>query len=291
MFIRQPLRRITMILAAGTVPALLALSLHNQPAAKASVVPEDQTAIQTARLLDSIAQERFASARMVVFGVSRIATVATTKMHDNSMAAESPAEQKILDQVNSAQRDYVVSFLHCAAVPEGKSPPRLLPLPGKRVDYTLPAPAVSVTGQISVNAPAVPGMIPAPGQPYLTPLVIHQLPSPMTRTAQLIAPGMPLPSRFVTRSSLPPGLSPLQRGLLYQAQKAMPSLQQGHEFLKTTEGWTLLLSPISASKDSCLTCHVGAKRGDTLGVMAYAVSHGNPDTQKEALNIKPVAMP
>ena len=35
--------------------------------------------------------------------------------------------------------------------------------------------------------------------------------------------------------------------------------------------WRLVLRPVLASRDSCLGCHAGAKRGDTLGVMVYAV--------------------
>lgn len=35
--------------------------------------------------------------------------------------------------------------------------------------------------------------------------------------------------------------------------------------------WRVVLRPVRADREACLTCHAGAKRGDTLGVMVYAV--------------------
>ena len=282
-------RVFTLAAAAGSVPLLLALSLHGQSAPVLAVrasaeqpnaeLPNaelpDKDAMQMARQLDHIAQERFASARMVVFGISRISSAATTRQHVNSMAPETPVEVAALARVNASRRDYLVSFLHCASVPAAGPAPRPMPLPGVSVVFTAPAASPAYNPFFSAVS-AAPGMLPAPVHPYLTPLIVHQPVSSMLPTPRLTAlstPGAPVSAGFLTAAPISPQSASLQQQLLLQAQAAMPRLAQGRTFSQTKEGWTLLLSPISASKDSCLTCHLGAKRGDTLGIMAYAVSN------------------
>lgn len=51
----------------------------------------------------------------------------------------------------------------------------------------------------------------------------------------------------------------------------VPTLRQGAGMDRDLGNWRLVLRPVLASRDSCLGCHAGAKRGDTLGVMVYAV--------------------
>ena len=51
----------------------------------------------------------------------------------------------------------------------------------------------------------------------------------------------------------------------------LPTLRQGTGMDRDLGNWRLVLRPVLASRASCLGCHVGAKRGDTLGVMVYAV--------------------
>jgi hypothetical protein len=48
-------------------------------------------------------------------------------------------------------------------------------------------------------------------------------------------------------------------------------LRQGTGTDRDFGNWRLIMRPVQASRDSCLGCHTGAKRGDTLGVMVYAV--------------------
>ena len=49
------------------------------------------------------------------------------------------------------------------------------------------------------------------------------------------------------------------------------TLRQGNGVDKDFGNWRIVLRPVRADKDACLSCHAGAKRGDTLGVMVYAV--------------------
>lgn len=268
-------RSVLLALAAGSVPLLLALSLRSQPTARANPVTEDNAAVQPARLLDGIAQERFASARMVVFGTSRIATAATMRRHVNSIAAETPGEAAILAQVNAAHRDYLVAFLHCAPVPLDAPASRRAQLPGLSVVLTA-SPTPPPANQVSVLQTAVPGMRPAPAHPYLTPLVVHSQAAAVSsalKTVALVQPGAPAPAGLVSAGPIPPQMAAVQQGLLFQAQGVLPTLQRGQEFCKTKGGWTVLFSPVRASGDTCLSCHTSAKRGDTLGVMVYAVSN------------------
>lgn len=50
-----------------------------------------------------------------------------------------------------------------------------------------------------------------------------------------------------------------------------PVLKQGIGVDRDFGNWQVVMRPVRASKSSCLSCHAGAKRGDTLGVMIYAV--------------------
>lgn len=51
----------------------------------------------------------------------------------------------------------------------------------------------------------------------------------------------------------------------------LTSLKRGGEAETERGNWLVVMRPVRASRDSCLNCHAGAKRGDTLGVMVYAI--------------------
>ena len=55
------------------------------------------------------------------------------------------------------------------------------------------------------------------------------------------------------------------------ARPALTELRQGNEVDKDLGNWCVVMRPVRAWQNSCLGCHAGAKRGDTLGVMIYAV--------------------
>jgi len=51
----------------------------------------------------------------------------------------------------------------------------------------------------------------------------------------------------------------------------LPTLRRGTGLDRDLGNWRLVLRPVLASRQACLGCHAGARRGDTLGVMVYAV--------------------
>jgi len=55
-------------------------------------------------------------------------------------------------------------------------------------------------------------------------------------------------------------------------KRDLPRLRRGQNVDVNTGNWFLALRPLKASREASLGCHRGAKRGDTLGIMAYAVS-------------------
>lgn len=59
--------------------------------------------------------------------------------------------------------------------------------------------------------------------------------------------------------------------ILKQAGSIFGRLAKGAAVDTTVGTWQVSFRPVRASKQSCLNCHAGARMGDTLGVMAYAV--------------------
>jgi hypothetical protein len=51
-----------------------------------------------------------------------------------------------------------------------------------------------------------------------------------------------------------------------------PQLRRGQPLQHVVGDWLVVMRPVLAGKASCLGCHRGAHRGDTLGVMVYVVS-------------------
>lgn len=51
----------------------------------------------------------------------------------------------------------------------------------------------------------------------------------------------------------------------------LPQLRQGRPQQAEYQNWVVVMRPVRAEHEACLSCHAGAKRGDTLGVMVYAV--------------------
>ena len=55
------------------------------------------------------------------------------------------------------------------------------------------------------------------------------------------------------------------------ATDALPALRESRSQEKTVGAWLVVMRPVRASTATCLGCHAGARRGDTFGVMVYAV--------------------
>lgn len=69
--------------------------------------------------------------------------------------------------------------------------------------------------------------------------------------------------------------------LLSVVRPHLASLKHGQGASAQYESWVVVMRPVRALHESCLTCHAGAKRGDTLGVMVYAVDK-NQKTQGQS---------
>lgn len=66
-----------------------------------------------------------------------------------------------------------------------------------------------------------------------------------------------------------------------QAVEARAKWMAGKEHRTTSGDWTVLMRPVLASKQECLSCHTDAKIGATLGVMVYGVRNSrNPVSAK-----------
>lgn len=192
-----------------------------------------ETPLQVADALDGVMQPRFLNEE-AGFGISRIITI---NGHE-SVAYFKPRndhEKRLMARIQAAGRKYTISFLHCAHVP-GKYPgfetANKKRLPGERVSR--------------VEA-----------QPHLTPLLAYQ-------------PGKAQPERISLGS---PGIAREEWTKVQKlAVDAMPRLKKGKD-VETNQGdWLIVMRPVTASQDSCLKCHSGAKAGDTLGVMVYSIS-------------------
>ena len=56
-----------------------------------------------------------------------------------------------------------------------------------------------------------------------------------------------------------------------KAIAVLPALMNGKEYRTKEAPWELLMRPVLAANQECLSCHTNAKLNDTLGVMIYAV--------------------
>ena len=227
-------RRVTLAIAAGSVPLLLALTvnrLHSQPPAPVVPIPAAVSPKQVADDLDAIIQPRFQDDRAGVFGMSRVVPMIGGHLAVNNFQPVTKAETQLWDQANSAGHPYQVEFLHS---------PHVLGNLRQRTSSGTP-----------IGWPQ--------SKPYLSLLLDHPLSPPDWNDPK------------VRQQAIANGEA-RQSQLLKAATDALPNLMQGKGQEKTVKDYLVVMRPVRASKDSCLTCHGGAKRGDTFGVMVYAVS-------------------
>ena len=65
---------------------------------------------------------------------------------------------------------------------------------------------------------------------------------------------------------------------------SLPALRRGQGQTVDYQNWLVVMRPVRATHASCLGCHARrAKRGDTLGVMVYAVDKNRQDRRPELL--------
>jgi hypothetical protein len=226
MFSLQP--RVS-ILMAGSGLLLAATYLTSQSQSISKV----ETPHQVADVLDCVFQPRFQKDE-IGFGLSRIMTISG---HEKvaRFTPQDENEKRLMAKVQTAGREYVVAFLHCAHVP-GRYP-EIRDAKGKVV-------AEEQKGSASLH-------------PHLTSLFAS-------------SPGKEKPEMLASR---PLGLEGKgMKNVEKVVIDALPKLKKGKDVEADSAKWLVVMRPVTASQDSCLKCHTGAKAGDTLGVMVYAVS-------------------
>lgn len=244
------LRRMTLGVAAGALPLLLAFSLPGQPPPNRpplqrlpiALVPGSGTPKQVADDLDSIIQPRFQDLAAGTFGLSRMVPV--VRGHPlvayegyGAFRTNTLAEAALLVRADAAHRPYVIAFLHCA------------PLPGASAAHFSGSqtPSFGTSGGFGFDS----------GFGTSVPMMAYPGPSPLTTIA--------------IAGSHDDYYKKTQPLLLNAVMKALPQAEKGTPMQAQAENWTLFLRPVAASQEACLTCHTSATRGDTLGVMVYAV--------------------
>jgi len=213
MYVSCRIRSLSLALAVGSLPLLLALSLHSQPT--------PGTPRQVAEALDKIVQPRFQDVTTGQFGMMRLIPVASGHPavgFYGGFRTSTPAEAALLAAADAPHRPYIMAFLHCAHVP------------GRPGAYP-----------ISLQ------------RPFLAPIASRAFALP--QGPEHVQASMERDSALIQKT----------------ATDALPALRKGRPQEKTVGEWLVVMRPVRASTATCLGCHSGAKRGDTLGVMVYAV--------------------
>lgn len=219
-------------LLVGSVALIVSTPLVRGQHATRDSAPET-----VAKLLDELVQPRFLQ-DAGKFGMERLVIVGHEDQSSRGMEAvyhlkaQSKTEEDLLHSANAARRDYAIGFIHCAHKP-GKFLPR----------------SKSNLGGVSLSI--------MPGSHYQT-LVVHEGRHDLYE----------MPDGFETEGWDKRNLAHVNRAVM----SILPEVIQGRKMQRDIEGLFLSLRPVKASQPSCLGCHRGAKRGDTLGVMAYVVS-------------------
>lgn len=236
--IPRSLRPVLLAFAAGCAPLTLALALPGQPTPKAPAALDMRSPASVAQVLDTIIQARFQD-DAPVFGLSRVVIVNSHQSVAN-FTPHNATERSLMVQASSANRDYAIAFLHCAHVP-GQVPAELAgrdPVCSLRTNPYNPQTSLTLLDVY---------------QPTLSPKSSQQL------------------SAWEYNSIVAEPYISMRQNFLKVAAAKLPQLRKGKKVETSTGDWIVYLRAIPAAQASCLGCHTTAKKGDTLGVMVYAV--------------------
>ena len=238
--IPRSLRPFLLALTAGCAPLTLALALPGQPPPSSKTDTDSPRVV--AEALDAIVQPRFLDDQTGVFGTGRVVSPVRGHVGATYFEPKTPHETALWKTANQAKLPYVMGFLHCAHVP------------GHFTDKQ-PAPDAFST-ELGTNFAG-----PDPYHPAIYSFVRLSTMYPASDTPAA-------PTDWEQR-----GLQEKAEDKSFQtaALKALPALMKG-KGQETTQGdFLVVMRPVLAAKDSCLSCHIGAKKNETLGVMVYAV--------------------
>jgi hypothetical protein len=215
---------------------------------------QGDAAEKVADLLDRIIQPRFQDTTGAVFGMDRVNQ--TIIGHQSIVIVDSPgvptfrsidpADAALIKEANSYRRRYLIGFLHMAHVP------------GTPTDITPPR-LQKYERQWS------------PTWEFLTPLAVQNNEVfPMLSDLRNVPDFDQMEITLQRRQQWKDNVR-LARRWENTALAQLPRLRRGESVSLAVGDWRLFLRPVRADQAACLNCHTGAKRGDTLGVMLYAV--------------------
>ncbi len=233
-------RPVLLAFAAGYTLLSLVLALPAQPTLSSKTGTDSPRAV--AEALDAIVQPRFLDDQAGVFGTGRVVSPVRGHFETTYFEPKTPAETALWEAANQGKLPYMMGFLHCAHVP------------GRFTDKQ-PPPNLLGTG-FGTSFSALDPFHPA----------IYSLSRLFTKYP---VSDTPVPAAVWQQR----GLQEKEQDKSFQtaALKALPALMKG-KGQETTQGdFLVVMRPVLAAKDSCLSCHIGAKKNDTLGVMVYAV--------------------
>ena len=157
-----------------------------------------------------------------------------------------------MDDVNAKQTNFVITFFHCAHVPGKSLDPSTLGEKTQQQELILSKRALhpSITVLMSYCWQPVVKKVNGSYVPYD--------PAHHNGKPEMLPSGLPdvLLDEMINKTCV----------------QASPRLLRGQSVQANRGKWVIWMSPVRALQETCLSCHTGAKRGDTLGVMAYAVS-------------------
>jgi hypothetical protein len=246
---------VLLLFAAGQIPANGAKEGAATTAVQRVIIP-----------LNRILQERFQE-EAGVFGVYRIgpaiaghdalgrhanvltSTFVIRPVRRNNDAEKRAAEQRLLDEARRIGNEFVIGFLHIGHTPgQYKAPKGFGPAPGRRSEERL--------SLLGVRDDATQFF-------FRRTDIAAQL---AKRPASSPISGDMRMQGAIKNASLAERWERVAKG-------ALPRLRQGQKVDATVGEYVLAMRPVRAEQDNCLSCHTGATRNETLGVLVYAVSH------------------
>ena len=204
-------------------------------------LPPLETPEQVADAIDAVIQPRFQENAGAYFGMERILIGGPSGIY--SLDAERvPKMKTMLRRVAESQRKYAISFLSCVHKP------------GKYVNH-------NDKNDNTITEPYLTTLI-MPGNQYYDNAIEDDDTQPSTK-----------PQRKWEAEQKPV----LEKAVL----KVFPELKKGKSMNAEVGKWFVTMRPVRANKASCLGCHKGAKKGDTLGVMVYSISRTKEEMKKK----------
>lgn len=212
-------------------------------------VDKPDTPLKVAMVLDCITQPRFQD-DMINFGVSRLAPAAGGHLLHGYLSLKSPKDKELFKSAVESHRDFAIGFFHCTHVP------------GKR-------------GKVSIAPPASGGLVTVQFQGNGK--TSADRPAEAGRGGFRMYSVTPISNELRHMRTLPRQIAEDQFEQINKkmgdvAEKGLPKLMKGQDVTQDSGEWLVVARPVKAMKESCLKCHEGSKKGDTLGVMTYIVS-------------------